>query len=295
MSGMTDAEAIGIVWIAMNDPRNGDQKRALDHIAARLRAGGEQSGPHAHLRGAHVRSPEPGCLLCEAIQERDALRSQVAALSAQPAPSASEPMEMRICELRHVILQRDRPYVFTVDPNCEKCREVAQFGHQPARPSAPSATDVDFTGEEVDDVIDAATQRGTRHVPIECIEQMRKVLHGALSAPSEQVVASVASAENAAIARVGAEMAAEGASVAVPEGWQPIETAPRDGSRIVIGNAGGSWVAEYREVFQSGYRPDNPWQSCMLNHHHLPANARYVPATHWKPLAAAPVAPEREG
>lgn len=40
--------------------------------------------------------------------------------------------------------------------------------------------DIDYTAEEVDAVIDAATERGTRHVPIECIEQMRMVLHAAL-------------------------------------------------------------------------------------------------------------------
>lgn len=48
-------------------------------------------------------------------------------------------------------------------------------------PVAGDAVDVDYTGEEVDAVINAATQRGTRHVPIECIEQMRAVLHAALA------------------------------------------------------------------------------------------------------------------
>jgi hypothetical protein len=75
--------------------------------------------------------------------------------------------------------------------------EDAALSTQPA----PSAPEVDYTAEEVDDVIDAATQRGTRHVPIECIEQMRKVLHAALSAPFEQVAASVLDSDDWAVLR----------------------------------------------------------------------------------------------
>ena len=97
--------------------------------------------------------------------------------------SDRKPFEMRICEIRHVILKPNQPYIFTVDPNCQKCREAEQSGDY-AKPTAERAAvgvDVDFTREEVDAVIDAATQRGTRNVPIECIEQMRVVLTAALS------------------------------------------------------------------------------------------------------------------
>ena len=72
--------------------------------------------------------------------------------------------------------------------------------------------------------------------------------------------------------------------------WQPIETAPKDGTRIVVANKCGSWIAEYRPVYQSGFKPRNPWQSMMLNHDHMTAGwakRDYLP-THWMPLPAAP-------
>lgn len=69
--------------------------------------------------------------------------------------------------------------------------------------------------------------------------------------------------------------------------WRPIETAPLDGTVIVIGNSGGSWAARYRPYYQSGFRPDNPWQSMMLNRDHIPDAWRFKPATHWRPLDAA--------
>jgi len=42
-------------------------------------------------------------------------------------PVGEHPMEMRICELRHVSLKPNRPYVFTVDANCAKCRADAAY------------------------------------------------------------------------------------------------------------------------------------------------------------------------
>lgn len=36
-------------------------------------------------------------------------------------------MEMRICELRNVSLRPNRPYIFTVDPNCANCRADAAY------------------------------------------------------------------------------------------------------------------------------------------------------------------------
>ena len=74
--------------------------------------------------------------------------------------------------------------------------------------------------------------------------------------------------------------------------WQPIETAPKDGSYFLAGNAGGAWVAHWNQVAVSGYRFDQPWRSCMLNHYHMPVDVRYLPPTHWMPLPAPPGAPE---
>ncbi len=46
-------------------------------------------------------------------------------------------MEMRICELRHVSLKPNRPYIFTVDANCANCRADAAYamGHTDTRPA----------------------------------------------------------------------------------------------------------------------------------------------------------------
>ncbi len=52
-------------------------------------------------------------------------------------PVGEQPMEMRICELRHVSLKPNRPYVFTVDANCANCRADAAYamGHTDTRPA----------------------------------------------------------------------------------------------------------------------------------------------------------------
>lgn len=72
--------------------------------------------------------------------------------------------------------------------------------------------------------------------------------------------------------------------------WLPIESAPKDGTYVLLGAAacGGAWVGKYEEVYQSGYRPENPWQSMMLNTWHLPVKYPYLIPTHWMPLPPAP-------
>ena len=67
--------------------------------------------------------------------------------------------------------------------------------------------------------------------------------------------------------------------------WQPIDTAPKDGRLILVGNA-GVWVACYDAIFPSGYRPSNPWRSMLLNHDHIRRNHSLEP-THWMPLPKA--------
>lgn len=42
-----------------------------------------------------------------------------------PAVSREEPLEMFLCESDLLILRPDQPYVFRVDHDCEKCREIA--------------------------------------------------------------------------------------------------------------------------------------------------------------------------
>ena len=77
------------------------------------------------------------------------------------------------------------------------------------------------------------------------------------------------------------------------EKWKPIDTAPKDGTRIMIANAGGCWMAEYKPVYQSGFKPDNPWSSVMLNHYHIKEYFNAVP-THWMQLPNPPVVIAKE-
>lgn len=73
--------------------------------------------------------------------------------------------------------------------------------------------------------------------------------------------------------------------------WQPIETAPKDGTYILVGNRYGAWVATYLDRFQSGYTPQNPWSSMMLNHRHMERRDRQYSTfpTHWMPLPMIPL------
>lgn len=51
--------------------------------------------------------------------------------------------------------------------------------------------------------------------------------------------------------------------------WKNIESAPKDGSVIMLKNNSGAWVGYYNPVYQSGFVPKNPWQSLMLNHAYM--------------------------
>lgn len=70
--------------------------------------------------------------------------------------------------------------------------------------------------------------------------------------------------------------------------WLPIDTAPTDGSAVMVTNGRGVWVAKHKAVFQSGYKPDSPWFCLMLNKDHIPARLRAGAPTHWMPLPKAP-------
>lgn len=75
---------------------------------------------------------------------------------------------------------------------------------------------------------------------------------------------------------------------AAPSGWQPIETAPKDGY-FLAANKHGVWVAHWQPQAVSGFRFDQPWRSVMLNHWHIePKSAQYENPTHWMPLPAPP-------
>lgn len=72
------------------------------------------------------------------------------------------------------------------------------------------------------------------------------------------------------------------------DAWHPIETAPKDGTYILLGNTCGTWIGRYLGVYQSGYRPANPWQSMMLNTEHLAKPGSICPSV-WQPLPSAVV------
>jgi hypothetical protein len=87
---------------------------------------------------------------------------------------------------------------------------------------------------------------------------------------------------------VGTKLYAAPPSAEVPANWWPIETAPKDGSYILLSNRGGSWIGSWEPVAVSGYRFEQPWRSKMLNHYHICKDARYAPPTHWMPLPDTP-------
>lgn len=70
------------------------------------------------------------------------------------------------------------------------------------------------------------------------------------------------------------------------QGWQPIETAPRDGTAVLLASSAGAWFGTWKPVYQSGYMPLNPWFSLMLNHDHLHRPSGLP--THWMPLPEPP-------
>lgn len=75
-------------------------------------------------------------------------------------------------------------------------------------------------------------------------------------------------------------------------GWMPIAEAPKDGTLIVLGARNGVWLGKYAPVYQSGFRPENPWSSMLRNHDHMAE--RYTRPTHWMPLPKAPAPPASE-
>lgn len=77
------------------------------------------------------------------------------------------------------------------------------------------------------------------------------------------------------------------AQQAIPAGWQPIETAPKDGSKIMLSDSvwvGIGWYAEYTHPF-SGIECAE-WATNFNAEFGVPDKT--VSATHWMPLPAAP-------
>ena len=67
--------------------------------------------------------------------------------------------------------------------------------------------------------------------------------------------------------------------------WQSMESAPKDGTVILLSNRVGVWAGKYHNPYASGFVPENPWQSMMLNHEHMGVYPA-VPVR-WMPLPDA--------
>jgi hypothetical protein len=63
-----------------------------------------------------------------------------------------------------------------------------------------------------------------------------------------------------------------------PDGWQPIETAPKDGTDVLVWADGGQYVAAWCQYFTAfKIAPTAEYD-----------NDPYVSATHWRPLPPSP-------
>lgn len=62
-------------------------------------------------------------------------------------------------------------------------------------------------------------------------------------------------------------------------GWQPIETAPTDGTEVLVWAPPAHGLPGLRAV--AAYHPDAGWTVCEFRE-----------ATHWRPLPAAPESPD---
>lgn len=111
---------------------------------------------------------------------------------------------------------------------------------------------------------------------------------------SEGVISRINSLCDAAVEQLRTELVA-GREREARMQWQPIETAPKDGSYLLVSNGHGVWVARFKSVYQSGWKPPSPWQSMMLNHAHIPSAKRNGSPTHWMPLPTPPIAALAEG
>ena len=76
----------------------------------------------------------------------------------------------------------------------------------------------------------------------------------------------------------------KGAAPAAPAGWQPIETAPKDGTQIALATHKTAHAGRWQQRMYG----DNWWMSGD----YVAAFSTINPPTHWMPLPAAPGAPQ---
>ena len=83
---------------------------------------------------------------------------------------------------------------------------------------------------------------------------------------------------------------------ALAEGWQPIETAPKDGTEILLHGAGrttyGQWAAPSKTPhlhYQDGFAPEEVWEE--FDPYWASWDGGFTdehPPTHWRPLPPPP-------
>ena len=121
----------------------------------------------------------------------------------------------------------------------------------------------------------------------ELIDPIGEMIASFADEPAARDANFIAAANPKAILALIRELREARAAVAAErEAWKPIETAPRDGTVILLGSRGGCWIGKWLQIYGSGYRPENPWSSLMLNHNHM--GEKWMQPTHWMPLPQPP-------
>jgi hypothetical protein len=72
--------------------------------------------------------------------------------------------------------------------------------------------------------------------------------------------------------------------------WQPIETAPKDGTWVLLGGGvwGDDWADDAPRVMSARYEKNVGWLVCAAEAGY--SLFPYVAPTHWQPLPAGPAA-----
>ena len=138
-----------------------------------------------------------------------------------------------------------------------------------------------------------ATDQDTAEVPADVVDVARLILHGSVSSYDETTTERRQMAREAA-QRVIAFFAdrSRRSPAAQPEGWRPIGTCPKDGTRILcICMKAKKGSEEHVGLVAVDYwhtRDKHTYEGFGK------FNDRFWPATHWMPLPAPPTPPDQK-
>ena len=119
------------------------------------------------------------------------------------------------------------------------------------------------------------------------MENASSDFHDDLRAALSEITHLRAELATAYSVRDAAEAQAHAALVEVARKWRPIESAPKDGTRVLLYTAGGDGEDEDRTIAEGSWGKD-PW---MVNTWCMEGGDFWPGATHWRPLPAPPVTP----